>query len=193
MDINKYIPRCYEIAKSKGFYTEDSKIEDHLMGIVSEIGEAYEADRNGMRFYNNALLKQIYSDLHLKEYTRGFSGVEQYKEYLSGTFEDELADIFIRIFNLCGWCNDIDVDVVNIVLKKYSHVRYTYTSTTTLLWNIQKNHLFKINTNDLEIPIARIINRLDRYCIDNNIPIEKHIQAKIEYNKTREYLHGKEY
>lgn len=194
MNIQKYIKECYEIAQSKGFYPEDSKIEDHLMGIVSEIGEAYEAHRGG-KFANwqeyDRIIEYYPQDIEHCKIT--------YRDYISGTFEDELADVFIRLFNLMAhyeiserdeWfqygMNEID-PLENI------DVAHDLMDITERALKIRRVRETKNKKPVMSAEIGRTFKWLYILCIALNIPIEKHIQAKIEYNKTREHLHGKEY
>lgn len=69
-------------AKEKGFW-KSKNIPEKLMLIVSELGEACEALRNN---------KRQEGDIWKKD-----------------TFEDEIADTFLRLFDLCGYMN-IDID-----------------------------------------------------------------------------------
>lgn len=183
LDIQKLIKENYAIAKSKGFYPEDSKIEDHLMGIVSEIGECYEAYRNGKFTDQTAikgLLEYTYTDKSYSKY---------YKEYISGTFEDELADIFIRLFNLCGWLGIKNVKIMKIhECLDYIHINQYLLAVNGLIAEMKLDP-DKPQTNYFEVSLSMMFF----YCTTNNIPIEKHILAKMKYNKTREYLHGKKY
>jgi len=71
--ISELIQDCHETAKAKGFWDKERNVGEMLMLIVSELGEAIEAHRTG----NAGLLKK-------------------------DTFEDELADTAIRLFDLCG-------------------------------------------------------------------------------------------
>jgi len=182
MDIQKEIKENYEIAKSKGFYPDDSKIEDHLMGIVSELGEAYEAHRQG-KFAE----LEYYCECR-KKY-KGFDLL--YQDCLSGTFEDELADVFIRLFNLCGFLK-FPYTKINWERKT---IWLSNTKATDLLLQVNKT-ILDINFSPVNTTLGNIfqcILDLKGYCDLKDIPIEKHIQAKKEYNKTRDHLHGKEY
>ena len=99
MKIKEYVEDCHQNAINKGFYDSTERallavegdidlsyevyhaeIAKRLMLITGEIGEACEADRKGKY------------------------GLEQ-----KDTFEDELADAVIRIFDLCGWM-EIDLE-----------------------------------------------------------------------------------
>jgi len=75
-----YSSLCHSIAKEKGFWNKDRNVAEMLMLIVTELGEACEAHR-----------KNIF-------------GLES-----KDTFEDELADAFIRLFDMCSGLG-IDVE-----------------------------------------------------------------------------------
>jgi len=187
MNIKKLIKENYEIAKSKGFYPDDSKIEDHLMGIVSELGKAYEAHRGG-KFYDTEFgAGFLYAFINGE--VKKTIGITLYKDMVSGTFEDELADVFIRLFNLCGW-----LGIYDIKLSKIKECRgYTQMSQHLLAINGLLSEM-QIDPEDTkESYIETILSILLFYCGILNIPIEKHILAKMSYNKTREHLHGKKY
>ena len=71
--VSDWIKECYGNARRKGFWDKKRNVGEALMLIVSELGEAIEAHRGG-KF-----------------------GILQ-----KDTFEDELADTAIRLFDLCG-------------------------------------------------------------------------------------------
>jgi len=71
--LRDWILECHETARKKGFWERERNVGVMLMLVVSELGEAIEAHR------------------------RGNFGMEQ-----KDTFEDEIADTVIRLFDLCG-------------------------------------------------------------------------------------------
>lgn len=71
--ITELVQVCHAAARDKGFWDKERNIGEMLMLIVSELGEAIEAHR------------------------KGNFGLGQ-----KDTFEDELADTAIRLFDLCG-------------------------------------------------------------------------------------------
>lgn len=71
--ITEWIEECHGVAREKGFWEKERNVGEMLMLIVSELGEAIEAHRTA----SHGLLKK-------------------------DTFEDELADTAIRLFDLCG-------------------------------------------------------------------------------------------
>jgi NTP pyrophosphatase (non-canonical NTP hydrolase) len=56
-----------------------------------------------------------------------------------------------------------------------------------------KEHFERSIKDTFEDEIADVFIRLGDMCGGLNIDIEKHIEAKMKYNKTREKLHGKKY
>jgi len=84
MKLNELRDLCYEIAKDKGFWDAETKTPIKLMLIVTELGEACEADRKG-------------DHENLRE---------------------EIADTFIRLFDLCGHLNiDIEYEIDKKIQK----------------------------------------------------------------------------
>jgi NTP pyrophosphatase (non-canonical NTP hydrolase) len=71
--ITEWIDFCHSSAKNKGFWEKERNVGEMLMLVVSELGEAIEAHRTGL------------------------AGLEA-----KDTFEDELADTAIRLFDMCG-------------------------------------------------------------------------------------------
>jgi len=125
MTINELCQTSHLIAKEKGFWDFERNTGELLMLIVSELGEALEADR-----------KNLHADLATFEFSFQNSDysdegyVSNFKDYIKDTFEDEIADAFIRLGDLCA---GLDID------------------------------------------------------------IEKHIRLKMDFNRTREKMHGKLY
>lgn len=123
-NLNILANEIHQNNKEKGFWDEKREIGTLLMLVVSELSEALEADR-----------KNKHSDLYAFDYReqdRECTEDVQYdfQELIKDTFEDEIADVFIRMFDLVG-------------------------------------HL--------------------------EIDIERHIELKLAYNKTRQHKHGKLY
>ena len=119
MTINNLVKTAHDAAVKKGFYKSDKNIGELLMLIVSELGEALEALRS-------LRLCRVWFPV-----SDSFNySVEDYEKNIRGTFEEEIADTFIRLGDLCGYLN---------------------------------------------------------------IDIEKHIKAKMFYNRSRPEKHGKEY
>ena len=130
MNISELIKEAHDNAVERGFYPdgEEKNIGELLMLIVSELGEALEAHRCG-RFADWDMYDEVMDELKDNPAYKSLPS-DLFNRDIKDTFEDEIADVFIRLFDLCGYLE---------------------------------------------------------------IPIEKHIKAKMTYNRTRPHKHNKEY
>ncbi|MDB0600712.1 hypothetical protein PL373_06045 [Tenacibaculum maritimum] len=92
--INELAKEIHQNNVKKGFYEDEKNIGEMLALIHSEVSEALEADRKG--FYvpiENRIdwLNDLESDSEFKS---------DFTELVKDTFEDELADIMIRVMDL---------------------------------------------------------------------------------------------
>ena len=109
MNLTKISHECHETSKKKGFYdmlyklTESDsqpkeEVEEILSShicmkillVITELSEAVEALRNN----------------GLKELT--IPVPDKWNEEWKGSFKEEIADTFIRLFDLCGF---LDIDI----------------------------------------------------------------------------------
>ena len=98
--LNELSKEINDYAKSKGFWDKPRETGTLLMLIVSELAEAMEADRKK----KCALPKEFKKNIDL-----GGNWKTNFEMYIKDTFEDEIADAFIRLFDLCGAMN-IDIE-----------------------------------------------------------------------------------
>jgi len=96
--LNQMAKELHQKAKNKGFWDEPREIGTLLMLIVSELAEALEADRNGKHTDMNLYEREIVNG----DYTA-------FQIQIKDTFEDEIADTFIRLFDLVGYLN-LDIE-----------------------------------------------------------------------------------
>lgn len=104
MIIKDFCEQAYNTAKEKGFYdNRATNIGERLMLIVSELGEAMEAHRKtkfaGKDAYEHTLAGLIDNE----------SKKQAFELAIKDTFEDEIADAMIRIFDLCHYMG-IDIE-----------------------------------------------------------------------------------
>jgi len=138
------------------------------MLVITEISEAVEALRCG----------NLYGKLKCPEVITS---------QLLNCFEYEIADVFIRLFDLCGY---LKIESEGRIHPKSILPR----NITEQLFDITKGIcLMSKNLALFKDDIFRIISDLKWFCERNNIDIEKHIDAKMEYNKTRPKKHNKEF
>lgn len=97
--INKLADEIHANAKSKGFFDEPKNIGEMLALIHSEVSEALEADRN-----NNYFNKELYHAELVAQSQHGKDGeILAFKTHVKNTFEDELADVMIRVMDLAAF------------------------------------------------------------------------------------------
>jgi len=109
--INQLAKEIHENAKSKGFYENEKNIGEMLCLIHSEVSEALEADRK--KHYTK--LDEDWFLLGLAEKNYGITFNDDnvakvfFEQNIKNTFEDELADVLIRVLDLCGY-KGIDIE-----------------------------------------------------------------------------------
>ena len=118
--INELAKEIHENAKNKGFYEGEKNIGEMLCLIHSEVSEALEADRKG-RYASTEYIDKLKNDGFTWEdskisYDHGFS------THIKDTFEDELADIMIRIMDLAAF-KGINLEKHIALKMKYNSMR----------------------------------------------------------------------
>lgn len=122
--INKLAKEIHLNARNKGFFDTEKNIGEMLCLIHSEVSEALEADRKN--HYTN--LKESYhlKGLADKEYGITFHSDEAFKnefeESVKNTFEDELADVMIRVMDLAAF-KGIDLENHIKAKMRYNQMR----------------------------------------------------------------------
>jgi NTP pyrophosphatase (non-canonical NTP hydrolase) len=114
MDLTTFSKEIHEGNKRKGFYDgEEKQLGTMLMLVVSELGEALEADRHSLKAdlnYYDGLMNASY------DFQTSF------KQSIKDTVEDEIADSIIRLLDICGYYN-IDIQTHVELKLKYNKTR----------------------------------------------------------------------
>jgi len=159
--------KAYHNACMHGFHNDEKNVNKQIMLIVTEIGEAINADRLGNHDFKS----------------------ENFKD----TYEDELADIGIRLLDFAGL---YEIDVPDEITNTF--VNFTSNSVTNsvdlfrafiLLLDDLIDLTEDTNTDNWQHPF-RILIAIAEY---DSIDLEYYILQKMKYNEKREYLHGKKY
>jgi len=102
--INKLATEVHQNAKDKGFFDDEKNIGEMLCLIHSEVSEALEADRKDRYSQADSIKLGGLADKNYgityhddKIFQRAFS------ESVKDTFEDELADVMIRVMDLAAF------------------------------------------------------------------------------------------
>lgn len=118
MRIKEIMEEIHEVNVKNGFWEdkETKNTGEVLMLITSELAEALEADRKG----HYAMLDTFFETEPTRE------DIEDYKidfeNYIKNSFEDELADTVIRLFDFCQ-AKGIDLETHIRLKLEYNKLR----------------------------------------------------------------------
>lgn len=122
--MEQLIKRAHQVAKDKGFWETERNVPEMLMLVVSELSEALEALRKD-HYADKGIVKDLMQDIDLDRTDEEFlfkaiTWKKSFEENIKSSFEDELADVAIRLFDLCG---GLGVD-----LEKHIELKMMYNS-----------------------------------------------------------------
>jgi len=100
-NLNELSKQIYEGNKLRGFDVSKENIGQTLMLIVSELSEALEADRKA-KFANMKVFESCMEADDIKESDMDYYIKQSFEFNIKDTFQDEIADTLIRLFDLCG-------------------------------------------------------------------------------------------
>lgn len=178
-ELNALRDECYKIACEHGWHDEKLSERHCLCLVITELSEAVEADRIG----RHADLKSF------NEAINGFACEIAFEGYIKDTVEDELADAAIRILDLAGMMgDDIGIGVTDIAKQGDYSVELAYFESarfTECIFSIVED----LMTVGCDLALFDLFLLAEVHGFDLN----EHIKLKMEYNRTRERLHGKKY
>jgi len=190
-NLNDLAQQIHENAKANGFWDEARNTGEVFMLIVSELSEALEADRKGKRAsivnFTSAL-----GGLHVDQYNDGYIRFV-FEMYIKDTFEDELADVVIRILD---WCH-VEGLKADILLYE-SQGDFDLGTDVNIGWVlfemtkwVCKAHMDRVVSQEACLNAVLILAK--NLSIHLSFDLMRHIELKMKYNATRERLHGKKY
>lgn len=116
MTINELCEKAHSAAVAKGWYERNRELPEFLMLIVSELSEAMEADRKGDWAEPKDAEWYLAKDLTDAKVRGGF------EMSVKDMVQDELADTFIRLADLCGHYG-IDIESYILAKMRYNETR----------------------------------------------------------------------
>lgn len=122
LQLNDACKQQHKEVLDKGF--TNFEVPTLLMLIVSEIGEACEADRKNNHsnypLFEYALKNIQNSSVLREERKRMYKYC--FEKHIKDSFEDEIADAFLRLMDLCGALN-IDIEKAIRYKQEYNRLR----------------------------------------------------------------------
>ena len=192
---NELRDRAYQNAVNHGFHEKPLEIEHYLMLVITELSEAVNADRKGLRANIDDYIKGLkQSDIVANTYRddtdiyRETRPDKVFEKYIKDTVEDELADAAIRLLDFAGAFN------YNIDIGLFQEESYAELSEELEKFSFTKNiYTVIISFKDVRTNISSILYYL--FAIDWHYKIDLlwHIEQKMKYNENRPYKHGKKY
>lgn len=175
----EFIGRAYRTACEHGFHDEKMSVEHFLMLVITEISEAVEADR-----------RNLHANLAGFEKCIGLTYNDRFKNYVKESIEDEISDVCIRLYDLCGAlgiepleAEEFDFSDEDVAKKG------TFCEQCFLLSAI----ICEVGVNDYEYKTGCALALVQKMCEDLGIDLERHIELKMKYNESRPKRHGKKY
>jgi NTP pyrophosphatase (non-canonical NTP hydrolase) len=99
--INALKSEVYENNKAKGFWDNSRNVGEMLMLVTSELGEAMEAHRKGKTFPDISQI-ELWRQGGLTWETHKISCKAEFETWVKDSFQDEISDAVIRLFDICG-------------------------------------------------------------------------------------------
>ncbi|WAX07150.1 hypothetical protein BF695P2_00020 [Bacteroides phage BF695P2] len=185
ISLTKECKEQHERMKEKGFHDRDVPLTEIFGLIISEMCEAMAAERKG-RFVNSDIYDMV---LGCEE---GFENV--FKQNVKDTVSDELADVFIRCLDATGKYNKDNNDIVIFKHCIDERVKILNKTPNTFAYYVY-NLAYWVTSNEKICCnyFTTIMEICAAIAIIHNIDLGRAIEAKIRYNETRGYKHGKKY
>ena len=191
MKINELKKRAYDIAVKKGWYEKKLSEPHFIMLIVTELGEAVNADRE------NKHADRVEFERVLNSYTDlGFDKI--FEAYIKDTVEDEFADAIIRILSFAGGNGVVLPE--QMYDDQYIAEAVSVANGACDLGELNRDvtlpeELFLIvcdlvNMDTAEYSLHETLFTLFVVAKRRGIDFKWHVEQKMKYNELRPYKHG---
>lgn len=188
--VDEFIGRAFKTAVEHGFHDEKTSFSHQMMLVIGEIGECVEADRKGrvsdLGMFDDAFRTQSF------EYC--------FETYIKDTMVDEMADICIRLFDMCGYfrikplvgSEHRDLQALERewgkIFAEKDFCEKAYTLVQLLCACDEASDAGSIESN-----FSAALTFLYFWAKSLHFDLAKHIDLKMRYNEGRAYKHGKKY
>ena len=187
--LNALKDRAYKIAVEHGFHDDVKSDAYYLDLVMSEAGEAINADRKG--WHGDAVL----FDDDEKE---GVSFAENFKKHIKDSVEDEIADIVIRLLDFAGM-NGYELDIVSVdhVFSNHALMAFWDYKLPGLLFSLIGLLSDAVDEGETFAYVGTVICVLsdcfDKITGGNDCDLWWFVEQKMKYNELRPKLNCKKY
>jgi NTP pyrophosphatase (non-canonical NTP hydrolase) len=179
VDYNDQAKQIFENNKAKGWHENTRSFEELVLLIQSEAFEGLEALRKGKFASIDDTLTLFNSLYTYKTFAPGI-----FKEKIKDTFEDEIADVYIRTLDMCH--------AKTIYISKPTHFDL---NKSLMIFSLLNNKV--VNSKMYELVSATSATWLVSWCesvaFAYGFNLQHHVALKLAYNATRPAKHGKKF
>lgn len=195
-DLNELKDRVYKTACEHGFHEEELSDKHCLMLVITELSEAIEADRK-KRFCSEEYIEMmcmLYPYQQNKTYKSNVI-LHDYEMWIKGSVEEELADVAIRLLSFAGLrslnlaIHEVDID---FMAETYNNEPFTESIFDICMMPVTSKEIYERRRSISDV-VSDMITAVFGLAKSKNIDLLWHIEAKMRYNKSRPYRHGKKY
>ena len=187
--VSELVSNSYRVAKEHGFHEDYHSPEHYMMLVLSEIGEMVEADR-----------KNRHADIACFTTSGLESWTTLFETWIKDTFEDEMADVVIRLCDFCGslgvlpYMKDVMVDMTEDFREFFGNksVCEQCFQLSSLVVDVQEvSH--DADDTEMRHRLGATLCFVFEMARFHGIDLLWHVDRKMEYNESRPRRHGKAY
>ena len=186
--LNALKERAYKTAVAYGFH-EEVRPDAYWLGLVmSEMGEAINADRKGLR----ANVVRFVEDMEL-----GNPFKESFEAHIKDSLEDELTDVVIRLFDFAGLRGyELNIASIDLVFLRYRMLEFWDYKLPGTLVRLIAMLADASNEDELQQYVGTVIYVLSYFfkkITGRDYDLWWFVEQKMQYNELRPKLNGKKY
>ena len=190
--ISELVSNSYRVAREHGFHDDYHSVSHYMMLVLSEIGEMVEADRKSRRV-------KLHGD-DLDNTLRFNDFVPTFEALVKDTFEDEMADVVIRLCDFCGslnvlpYTNDVMVDMSEEFAKFWGDksVCEQCFALSSMVVDVERAS-YDADDSEMSKRLGSTLSFIFEMAHFHGIDLLWHVDRKMEYNESRPRRHGKAY
>lgn len=189
-ELNALKDKAYKTAIVHGFH-EEEKPDAYWLGLVmSEMGEAINADRKGLKadavLFNYDLSKMPFKD--------------SFEAHIKDTVEDEIADVVIRLLDFAGMkgytlssSSGISINFSGALKRAFAENKLPGTLVQLIGYLCHYSFARNRTERTIGIVINIISNCFDKMTGGSDCDLWWFVEKKMKYNEQRPMLNGKKY